>query len=38
MYAILNNDEEHITGVIEQQTGENLLEKWKSDSFMRKNI
>lgn len=37
MYAILNNDEEHITGVIEQQTGENL-EKWKSDSFMRKNI
>lgn len=27
----------NVTGIIEQKTVENL-EKWKSDSFMKKNI
>lgn len=35
-YAILNNNEETLTDVIEQQTRKIPLEKWKSDSFMRK--
>ena len=37
-YVFLNNNEKNLTGVIKQQTEENPLEKWKSDSFMRKNI
>lgn len=37
-YVFLNNNEKNVTGVIKQQTEENPLEKWKSDSFMRKNI
>ena len=39
IYAILNNREENLTSVIEQQTGENPLEKSKSDfPDTRKNI
>lgn len=37
-YAIFHNNEENLTGAIEQQTGKNPLKKWKSDDFMRKNI
>lgn len=39
IYAILNNHEENLTGVTEQQTGENTLEKRKSDfPDTKKNI